>query len=248
MRFSYRKTDVLKDINFQVNPGTLSAILGANGAGKSTLIKCINGILKPKKGQVFFGDLDLLAMKQKEKAKLIGYVPQSTYIEDSGLSVFDLVLTGRVPRMKGRMRSEDFDIANQVLKQMSLEKYADKLLSQLSGGERQRVLIARALAQEPVIMLLDEPTSNLDLRFQIETMEIIKALSIEKDLTVMAVIHDLNTVITYADQALLLKSGQIYASGHPDHVIDMERVEKIYDIRVNFSSWQEKEFVIPQRN
>ena len=121
LSFSYKKVDILKNINLNIESGKLCTILGANGAGKSTLIKCINGILKPKKGDVFLGDIDLLAMKQKEKAKLIGYVPQSTQIEDSGLNVFDVVLSGRVPRMKGKMHSDDYDIVTDVLKKMSLE-------------------------------------------------------------------------------------------------------------------------------
>lgn len=245
--FGYRKTSILKGINIEVDPGTLCVLLGANGAGKSTLIKCINGILKPEKGAIYLDSTDLLRLSQKEKSKLIGYVPQSTEVEDNGLNVFEMVLSGRVPHMRGKMKDADYEIVRSVLETMSLDVYSTKLLNQLSGGERQRVFIARALAQEPVVMLLDEPTSNLDLRYQLETMEIVQSLCRDKKMTIMAVIHDVNTAVTFADQVALMKDGNIYATGHPDAILDTESLEHIFDVRVALAAYQDKRYVIPKR-
>ena len=130
---------------------------------------------------------------------------------------------------------------------MSLSDYSTKLLNQLSGGERQRVFIARALAQEPVVMLLDEPTSNLDLRYQLETMEIVRGLCQDKGMTIMAVIHDVNTAVTFADQVVLMKDGNIHATGHPDEILNTESLERIFDVRVEFAAYQDKQYVIPKR-
>ncbi|MEG0377206.1 MAG: ABC transporter ATP-binding protein, partial [Eubacterium sp.] len=168
-------------------------------------------------------------------------------VDDSGLNVFEMVLSGRVPWMKGKMQEEDYTVVKSVLKTMALTNYSTKLLNQLSGGERQRVFIARALAQEPAIMLLDEPTSNLDLRYQLETMEVIKALSEEKKMTIMAVIHDINTAITFADQVIMMKQGQIHATGKPDEILNTESLEEIFDVRVALAPYYEKNYVIPKR-
>lgn len=247
LSFGYRKTPILKGVNIEVAQGKLCVLLGANGAGKSTLIKCVNGILTPEKGEIYLDTTDLLGLPQKEKSRRIGYVPQSTEVEDSGLNVFEMVLSGRVPHMKGRMKDADYEIVRSVLEKMSLSGYSTKLLNQLSGGERQRVFIARALAQEPVIMLLDEPTSNLDLRYQLETMEIVRGLCQDKGMTIMAVIHDVNTAVTFADQVVLMKDGNIHAAGHPDEILNTESLEHIFDVRVEFAAYQDKQYVIPRR-
>ena len=247
LSFGYRKTPILKGVNIEVAPGRLCVLLGANGAGKSTLIKCVNGILKPEKGEIYLDNTDLLRLPQKEKSRRIGYVPQSTEVEDSGLNVFEMVLSGRVPHMKGKMKDADYEIVRSVLEKMSVSDYSTKLLNQLSGGERQRVFIARALAQEPVVMLLDEPTSNLDLRYQLETMEIVRGLCQDKGMTIMAVIHDVNTAVTFADQVVLMKDGNIHATGHPDEILNTESLERIFDVRVEFAAYQDKQYVIPKR-
>lgn len=247
LSFGYRKTPILKGVNIEVAPGRLCVLLGANGAGKSTLIKCVNGILKPEKGEIYLDNTDLLRLPQKEKSRRIGYVPQSTEVEDSGLNVFEMVLSGRVPHMKGKMKDADYEIVRSVLEKMSLSDYSTKLLNQLSGGERQRVFIARALAQEPVVMLLDEPTSNLDLRYQLETMEIVRGLCQDKGMTIMAVIHDVNTAVTFADQVVLMKDGNIHATGQPDEILNTESLERIFDVRVEFAAYQDKQYVIPKR-
>lgn len=247
LSFGYRKADILKGINIEVESGQLCILLGANGAGKSTLIKCVNGILKPGKGEIYLDSTDLLRLSQKEKSRLIGYVPQSTQVDDSGLNVFEMVLSGRVPHMKGKMKDSDYEIVASVLEKMSLSEYSTKLLNQLSGGERQRVFIARALAQEPVVMLLDEPTSNLDLRYQLETMEIVKSLCQDKKMTIMAVIHDINTAVTFADQVVLMKDGVVHVTGHPDEILNTESLEHIFDVRVEFAAYRDKRYVIPKR-
>ena len=127
LSFGYRKTPILKGVNIEVAPGRLCVLLGANGAGKSTLIKCVNGILKPEKGEIYLDNTDLLRLPQKEKSRRIGYVPQSTEVEDSGLNVFEMVLSGRVPHMKGKMKDADYEIVRSVLEKMSLSDYSTKL-------------------------------------------------------------------------------------------------------------------------
>ena len=160
---------MLRGLNLSLEHGEITGILGVNGAGKSTLLRCLNRILRPQKGVVMVEDRDLSKLGGEQIARLIGYVAQSQ--EREPLSVFDAVLLGRKPHIKWQATSHDLDVVTTVLTQMGLEPLALRQVSSLSGGEAQKVVIARALAQEPHLLLLDEPTSNLDLRNQLEVME-----------------------------------------------------------------------------
>lgn len=247
LSFSYKNKCILHDINFAVSRGTVCSILGANGAGKSTLLKCMNGILRPHPGTVHLDHCDLQQLTQKQRAKLIGYVPQSTHIQESGLNAWEIVLSGRVPHIEGKLKAEDHDIAADAMKAMSLEAYALQLPGQLSGGEQQRVLIARALAQQPEIMLLDEPTSNLDLRFQLETMELLKQLSEQRQMTILTIIHDVNMAVAYSEQIVLLKDGTIYFSGDACDAIQPQSIGDIYEVEAFFTEIESKQYIIPRR-
>ena len=165
LSFSYKNKEILNNISFEVYSGTLLSILGANGAGKTTLIKCINGILNFKKGEVLIDEKNFNNKSLKEKSKIMSYVPQITSSFDIDLTVFDTVLLGRVSHKTFKFSEWDKQIALNNIKKLDLEKYLFSYVAELSGGEKQRVLIARALTQEPKILILDEPISNLDLKF-----------------------------------------------------------------------------------
>lgn len=172
IEFYYNSHKVLKDVSFEVKEGEVLALAGPNGSGKSTLLKCINKILKPQKGAVLLGGKNIESFGDKDIGKLIGYVPQSVYHTFS-LTVFEMVLLGRKPYVSWKVKERDKRVVWEVLTVMGLDKIYDKSFNELSGGEKQKVLIAMALAQEPEVLLLDEPTSNLDLKYQLEVAELI---------------------------------------------------------------------------
>lgn len=248
LSFGYRNHSVLDQINMEIPSGSLCTLLGSNGAGKTTLLKCISGILRPSSGSVFADNIDLLALQPGQRAKLIGYVPQNTQAENSSLNVMETVLSGRLPYKKGRLQQEDHEIALSAMEKLCLSGYALRELSQLSGGERQRVFIARAVAQRPQIMLLDEPTSNLDMHFQQETMEILKRLSAEQGITVLTILHDLNAAIAYADQVVLLKDGGIYRKDTPHKVLQKKEIEEIFRVKAAFAELDGVQYVVPRRH
>lgn len=250
LNYSYGKYQVLKEINLSVKAGRFCVLLGANGAGKSTLVKCINGLLHPQNGSIFWKDRDTSTLSLREKARIFGYVPQNTQT-GQGLTVMETVLSGRLPhaektaRLTGKVHTSDLELAASLLQEFGLEKFAFCPAGTLSGGENQRVLIARAVAQNPQVLLLDEPISNLDLRYQIEVMELLKQLSHEKGLTVIAVIHDLNLALEYADQVTVMKQGAIAASGPPKEAANAQILGDAYGIPVEVLEVKGRTIVLP---
>lgn len=204
------------------------------------------GIIKPK-GKVLAQELDLLAMKPKERAKIVGYVPQNTQGGNSSLNVLETVLLGRAPHANNRFSSEDEQIAYRMLEYFQLKNYAFRRFSQLSGGEKQRVLIARALAQMPRILLLDEPTSNLDLRFQQETMEMIKSLSVKEKMTIVSILHDMNSSLLYADLSIVLNDGKIDLIGSPKDILNRENIKRIFEVDVQTAVSEGLHYIVPGR-
>lgn len=243
--FRYHRQQILHDIDLDVPGGSLCALMGANGAGKTTLLKSINGILRPQAGRVLANETDVLALKPKQRARFIGYVPQNAQADESSLNVMETILSGRVPHMQGRLRAEDRRIAEQALEEMALAPYALRPLNRLSGGERQRVFIARAIAQQPSILLLDEPTNNLDMRFQQDVMERLRRMSRGQGITVITILHDLNLAIAYADQAVLLKDGSIYAAGAPRTLLNRRSVLDIFQVELDFAALNGVEYAVP---
>ena len=230
--FSYGKNapDTLRGVSFDVPGGTCTAILGNNGAGKSTLLKCIDRILRPKSGEVIVDGKNVFAMSSNEMAQNVAYVAQNARAVD--MSVFDTVLLGRKPYIQWDATHRDREIVSDILRRMKLESYALRSVSELSGGEAQKVLIARALAQEPRVLLLDEPTSNLDPRNQHEVMQLVRAIAREHKISVITVLHDLNLAIRYCDRFMFLKDSEIYAHGGRE-VMSPEIVEHVYDMHVH---------------
>lgn len=222
LSFSYKDKEVLKRITFEIANSEILGILGPNGAGKSTLIKCINGILKIQEGEIFLEDKNLTKISLKEKSKIMAYVPQLLSLPEIHLTVYEMVLLGRMPYKKGNFSDYDKSIALKNIEKFGLEKYMFNYVEELSGGEKQRVLLARALTQEPKILILDEPTSNLDLKYQLETMRIIKKIVAENKIIVLYIVHDLNLAIKYSDRILFLKNGEVKYFGETKKVITIK--------------------------
>ena len=229
LSFSYGHREVLKNISFQVQQGSFCAFLGGNGAGKSTLVRCINGLLRTDGECVVWNGIKTGKLNIKERARVYGYVPQNTQAGYS-LNVMEIVLSGRLPHMGVKAGKSDLEKAAGVMEEFHLQDYAFRPFKQLSGGERQRVLIARAVAQEPQLLLLDEPTSSLDLRYQYEVMDLLRHVC-RRGITVAAVIHDLNLALDYADTAVLLTSGTVTAMGTPAEVLTPERILTAYGVQ-----------------
>ena len=212
LNFSYRcGRQILYDVSFSAPSGSCMAILGNNGTGKSTLLKCFAHLLRPQSGRVLVDGEDLLSMSFSQAARTVALVSQNA--PASRLTVYDMVLLGRKPYMKWDFSDQDRALTEEALTLLGLEKLALRYADQLSGGEQQKVQLARALVQQPRLLLLDEPTSNLDLRNQYEVLELVSSLCRERNITAVVVIHDLNLALRFCDRFLLLHGGQVYACG-----------------------------------
>ncbi|HHX99807.1 MAG TPA: ABC transporter ATP-binding protein [Methanothermobacter sp.] len=243
VEFSYGSVPVLRDVNFEVTKGDFISILGVNGSGKSTLMKCINRILKFKEGVIMVEDRDIKKMKNIEIAQKIGYVPQNS--ETGYVTVFDAVLLGRKPYIKWDVSSRDMELTEKVLELMGLEDYSLRYINELSGGELQKVVIARALVQEPQLLLLDEPTSDLDLKNQLEVMQIIKEVSTTQNIASVVVMHDINLALRYSDKFIILKDGQVFTTGGKE-IITPEIIKDTYGVDVHVTDFEGIPLVIPK--
>lgn len=228
LQFSYRSgLEILKQISFSLDDGQFMAILGNNGAGKSTMLKCFNRILPAKHGQVYMDGQDLLQMPSREIAKRIAFVAQS--VPDMQMTVHDIVMLGRRPYMRWGFTKRDHDIVHESMDRLGLLQLRGRFLNQLSGGERQKVVLARALAQQPKVLLLDEPTSSLDLQNQYQVLEIVRDICHKTGISAIMVIHDLNLALRFCDRFLMLKDGQVYRYGSKE-TLDRQSILDIYGI------------------
>ena len=232
LSFRYRSAPVLQNLSFNVGRSKILCLLGPNGSGKSTLIKCINQILKPKGRVIMDGD-EIHSMPISDVARRIAYVPQS---ETMGMSmtVFDAVLMGRRVHMGWKPAERDLEVVSRVLENMKIEDLAMEDVWELSGGQRQKVFIARALAQEPEVLLLDEPTSSLDLKHQLDTMEMIRSLVQRSGISVVMAIHDINLAARYADTVAMIRKGSIYGIGSPLELFTPQMVRDVYGVEATF--------------
>ncbi len=227
--FRYKNNiPVFDDLDFLVENGEMASIIGPNGAGKSTLLKCINGINKIKSGQIFIDDKPTSAFSHKELSKKISYVPQDTS-SSFAISVADAVMLGRTPYIRFKASVKDKKLVFEMIERLGLEKYAFVRLNELSGGERQRVFIARALVQNPQIMLLDEPISNLDIRYQIETLELIKSIVKSRNIIAIMILHDLSFAYRYSDAIIMLKKGAKSIEGKKN-ILNENSIRQIYQV------------------
>lgn len=241
--FSYPRKDVVKDFSLSVESGECVAVLGMNGVGKSTMLKCVNKILRPKSGEILIDGINVGSMNDTELATKIGYVSQNCEFADA--TVFDSVLVGRKPYIKWDVTAEDLRIVQEVLHVMSMEDYATRQVNELSGGERQKVSIARALAQQTPVLLFDEPTSNLDIKNQIEVLDTIKRIVKEQNLSALVVIHDLNLALRFADRFVMMKDGQVYSSGDKT-VVNERGIMDVYGVKAAIVDYMGRKVVIPE--
>jgi iron complex transport system ATP-binding protein len=240
---SYHKDDIiLENLSFKAGKGDIVALLGPNGAGKTTLLRSINAILKPHKGIVEVENQNVLKMSTGGIAKIMAYVAQRN--NAGNMSVFDVVLLGRKPHVGLKTSPDDFAKVSRVLQQLGLENLTMRRINQLSGGELQKVCIARAFVQEPRIFLLDEPTSNLDLKNQIDILHTIREIVKKNSLTAVITMHSLNLAFRFADKIVLLNKGQIVARG-PVESITPEMLSEVYGIKVEMIRHNGNVVVIP---
>ncbi|MBC3887027.1 ATP-binding cassette domain-containing protein [Acetobacterium paludosum] len=241
--FGYRSNrKILDDIKFDVSNGECVAILGNNGAGKSTMLKCLNKIISPQIGTVVVNEVDILKLNRLEIAKNTAYVAQKS--EGSRITVYDAILLGRKPYIKLAPKIEDYNIVDNIIERLNLENYSLRMIDELSGGELQKVMIARALAQEPKVLLLDEPTSCLDLKNQLEVLKLIQNVTKEKQIAVVIVIHDLNLALRYCDKFLFLKDNSVYCYGGVD-IMTPENIGAVYQVPVTVEKYKNQRIVIP---
>lgn len=225
----YNSKFILQDINFKVGKKELLGIIGPNGSGKTTLLRAITRVIKPKKGVIFFEEKDVSQMQYKELAKEIAVISQS--FETGFMTVEEFVLLGRIPYYKQFQfweTKEDLEIASRCMKLTGTFRLKERLVQELSGGERQLAHIARALTQEPKLLLLDEPTAHLDITHQVGILDLIKKLNKEFGLTVIMVLHDLNLASEYCQRLILINEGRIHKAGRPDEVLNYQVIEEVY--------------------
>ncbi|MDR1644409.1 MAG: ABC transporter ATP-binding protein [Tannerellaceae bacterium] len=240
--FAYRSRPVLQDVSCHIRAGRFVALVGPNGAGKSTLLKCIGGILKPQRGTILINAAPAQTYTPNQLAQTIAYIPQ----EKGSLQtlVFDALLSGRKPYIRWQPAAADIREVARVLRQLRIEHLSMKYVSELSGGEQQTVMIARALVQKTPILLLDEPTANLDLPHQLEVMQLLLNLS-TNGLTILMSIHDINLAIPFATHVMMLKEGRLLAYGSTSNILTPETIEQLYNIPVDILQKDNTRYIIP---
>lgn len=230
---------ILRDVEFAVERGSFVSLLGVNGAGKSTLLKNLNRTLKPTFGTVYLNGKDLGRLRRRETAQTMACVSQ--YNETIKSTVFDMILVGRVPYVRREVSQEDYRKVERIIGE--LEEYAMRDASTLSGGEFQKVVLARALAQEPEIILLDEPTSNLDIKNQLDVMKLLKGYCRGKGIAAIVSVHDVNLALQFSDKFLMLKEGRVFAYGD-DSVITREAIKEVYRLDVAVQTYGNRKIII----
>ena len=239
--FAYGKQKILDGVGFTAQAGECVGILGNNGAGKSTLITCINRIRTPERGEVVIDGKPVREMSRNEMARTIAYVAQKN--EMSHATVFDCVLLGRKPYIKWSVGQEDIDLCETMIRRVGMEAFQLRSLDELSGGELQKVMLARALVQQPKLLLLDEPTSNLDPRNQYEMMALVRQVAREQGITVLIVIHDLNLALRYCDRFYFLKDGTGFSYGGVE-TVTAETIQTVYGIKAEIAQIKGRPVVV----
>ncbi|AZO95932.1 ABC transporter ATP-binding protein [Halocella sp. SP3-1] len=242
--FAYNKDDVIKKINLEIKSGQLTSIVGPNGIGKSTLLKCLCNIYKPKHGVVYLNGKEIVSMNSRTLAKNLAYVPQKQAISFS-MTVYEMILLGRRPYIKWKVSANDEAIVESILNKFKIMHLAEREINTLSGGEKQKVAIARALAQEPNILFLDEPTSSLDINHQLEVIGNLRRLVYQESKAVVVVLHDLNLANRFSDKVFLMGKDGFYKEGSPEEVLSSENIKDIYNLEVEIIKTSQGKYIIP---
>lgn len=244
--FSYGSRPVLDEVNLGVNTGEILGLVGPNGSGKSTLLQCINRILIPDGGTAVVNGDDLGALSREGVARRVGYVPQDE-AEAFPSTVFDTILMGRKPHVGWRPGEDDLDLVGDIVELLGLSEFTMRPIDEISGGQRQKVLVGRALAQEADVLLLDEPTSSLDLRHQLEVMDLIAHRVQTEDMAAVMAIHDLNLAARYCNKVVMLHDQEIFAAGGSD-VLNPENIRTVYDVKVRVEDAGDRRIIVPERS
>lgn len=240
----YGSNEVLSGVSFTARSGEIVALLGPNGSGKSTLIRTVCNLMPPKAGRVSVNDLNISDLEPMERAKLIGYVPQNVQ-HAPFTTVLDTVLVGRRPYVQWAYSKNDLDMASRALETMGILDLRDRYINELSGGQRQRVFIARTLTQNPQFYLFDEPTSSLDLRYQLRTMKIMRDVVRREGSGMIVAMHDLNLALRYTDKVVMLRDKVVYACGRPEDVLTPEAIHDVYGVESYIVSNDRGLFILP---
>jgi len=225
----YHKETIIKDVYLDINAGEFIGVIGPNGSGKTTLLRLASRVLKPHRGRINLNGRDIAEMDLKEFCRKVAFVPQDTLVNFS-FSVWEMVLMGRIPHLT-RLQLEtlkDFSIAESAMIMTATLGLRDKRMDELSAGERQQVVIAKALAQEPVLLFLDEPTAHLDIGHQVQILDLLRKLNRKNNLTIVMVVHDLNLASEYCSRIVLLNEGKVYKDGLPQQVLTYQNIEAVY--------------------
>jgi iron complex transport system ATP-binding protein len=246
IRFSYDGVEVLKGLSISLRKERMVGLLGANGAGKSTLLRILTGILNPKSGRLLYGGKELTRLDKREIAKRIAYIPQDSTF-GFPFSVQEVVLMGRAPYV-GRFefeRERDLQIAISAMETVGISHLKDRPITEISGGEKQLASLARALAQEPEVMVLDEPATFLDVKHKTRIMKLLRSLKSERGISVIAATHDVFSALFYFDEIIMLKDGRIFAEGSVEEVLKQEVLTAVYGIEVTVRRENGRIFVLP---
>ena len=242
---AYEENLIIENMNLSIPSGEISIIIGANGCGKSTLLKTIARVIKPKGGDIFINGKNIREQKEKHLAAQVAFLPQGP-VCPPGLTVKELIAFGRFPHQKlmGGLKSHDKDIIQWAMEETELKEYADREIGNLSGGQRQRAWIAMTLAQETDIIMLDEPTTYLDMSYQLEVLKVLERLNKNKKITVVIVLHELNNACRFASNIIGLKQGKLICQGTPVDVITKESLKEIYGIDARLQLSENKQYPV----
>lgn len=246
-RHKESRSDILKEIDFDAYAGKMTTVLGPNGSGKTTLFKCIAGLWKPQKGAILFDGKDISGLSHKERAKIFAVVPQE-HDPPFPYSVLDAVLMGRVSHvsMFSSPSKHDYLKAQEAIDTVGINHLKERPYTKISGGEKQLVLIARALAQESPVLLLDEPTSHLDFRHQVAVLKKVKEITRKKGLITLMTLHDPNLAMIFSDKVVMINDGHVVSNGLPQEVITKENLKSVYGIDVSVVNWNGTKIIYPK--
>ncbi len=246
LSFSYNKNKkVLKDINLSINEGTTYVLLGPNGVGKSTLIKCLLGLSKPQEGEILFDNKNIKELSHKEKAQYLSFVPQ--LIEGNDLTVDEYIMLGRLPHFAIYPHQEDYQKVNEIIDRFNLGDIKERITSEISGGERQKAAIARSLIQDSKVIIFDEPTSNLDIKSQIEILNILKDITKKQNKASLISMHDINLALSLGDKFIFLKDETIYQICSKEEISE-ELLKQVYQTNIKLINHNGKKVVIYEEN